>query len=98
MDRCDLLFRRYLKSIDEVSLRKLCELALLTKEEIDILVMSLSRRHDANFIADRFNFSVATFHRRKETALSKLLFRLRIKDDSSLIEIGQIVERTLFSF
>ncbi len=78
-----LRMRRFLKSIDEASLRKLCEIAMLTKMETEILVMSLSQRLDLNFVADTHNISLSTLGRKSSLAVRKVVYRLGISPESS---------------
>lgn len=90
-----LRMRAFLKSIDEASLRKLCELTMLTDVERDILVMVLSRRQDLNFIADSFNMSVSTLQRKMRQASLKMRFRLGIRHFYTEDEIRRRVEKAL---
>lgn len=90
-----LRMRAFLKSIDEASLRRLCELTMLTEVERDILVMVLSRRQDLNFVADSFNMSVSTVQRKMRQASLKMRFRLGIRHFYTEDEIRRRVEKAL---
>ena len=87
--------RTFLRSIDEASLRRLCELSMLTHAETDILASLCSRRQDMNFIADKHNISVSTLHRRVRQAVKKVRFRLGIRRGFSEAEIIDRVEEAL---
>lgn len=89
--------RAVLRAIDEASLRKICEITMLTQTETDILVCSLSRRLDANFIADKHNISVSTLQRKTLQAVQKVRFRLGISRLCTEKEIADNLEVRLFS-
>ena len=72
------IMRKFLKSIDEASLRKICEMTMLTEKETDILVCSFSRRQDANFVADKHNISLSTLRRETLQAVQKVKTRFGI--------------------
>ncbi len=95
MDIYRLTLKNLLRSIDEASLRKICTYTMLTDIETEIIVMTCSKRHDINFIADALHVSTSTLQRKKMVAVEKLLFRLRIKDEQSLNNIRVIVEQVL---
>ena len=87
--------RAFLRSIDEVSLRRLCELTMLTRLVRELLVMVLSRRLDLNFVADSHNMSVSTLQRKMRQAILKIRFRLGIRHFFTQDEIRMRIENAL---
>ena len=77
------LLTKSLKSIDEYSLRKICELAMLTDLEKEILARSYSRMQDERFVADFLNLSVGGLQKKKLLALKKILFFIHNAGDTN---------------
>lgn len=90
-----LRMRTFLRSIDEASLRRICETAMLTQEETDILIRTLSRRQDTYFVSDLHNISLSTLQRKMTQAVLKIRFRLGIRHFFTDEEIRQRVENAL---
>lgn len=97
MEKRRLLLKACLKKIDEASLRTICQKAILTDTETDIIAMTCCRDHDIRYIADTLNVSQSTLQRKKMKAVEKLLFRLRIENHHSMDEI-RTLEATVNSF
>ena len=96
MEKRRLFLKSCLKKIDEKSLRTVCQKAMLTEKETDILAFTCSRKQDINYIADSLHISPSTLQRLKFDAVVKLLFRLRIDYDDSLAEIRLKVEQFIY--
>ncbi len=87
------LLTKSLKSIDEYSLRKICELAMLTDLEKEILARSYSRMQDERFVADFLNLSVGGLQKKKLLALKKILFFIGFTNPKKSITEEEIIRK-----
>ena len=87
--------RAFLKSIDESSMKRLCEITLLTKDEAEILTAIFSKRLDADFVADTYSVSLSTLQRKITRAVLKIRFRLGIRHYYSSEEIHDTIVEAL---
>lgn len=85
--------KQCLKRIDENSLRTLCLRAMLTEPETEILARNFSRLQDEQFIADKYNMSLACLQRKKKIAIGKLMFFLRLYDNKTHIKETEIRDK-----
>jgi len=87
------LLTKSLKSIDEYSLRKICELAMLTDLEKEILARSYSRMQDERFVADFLNLSVGGLQKKKLLALKKILFFIGFTNPKKSVTEEEIIRK-----
>lgn len=87
------LLTKSLKSIDEYSLRKICELAMLTDLEKEILARSYSRMQDERFVADFLNLSVGGLQKKKLLALKKILFFIGFTNPKKSVTEDEIIRK-----
>lgn len=72
MDEEYRTFKRYLKSLNRDSFTRLCEVSMLTEEEVRLVSMYYCERKTESYIADSLGMSISTYHNARMDAISKI--------------------------